>query len=256
MQNTSLYLDRPSGLHRLHPLTKLALVLMFLVAAASLPDLVWVLGAYVLSMLPVAAWGQILAALARASFKILLPFVISLALIQGFFSPGETIWFTVGPFAFTSEGLLSGLTVAGRLLLALGGTLILMLSTRPDHLMEALNQRGLPHWLTYIVLTALQIFPRFQDQARVILEAQQARGLNLQGNIFRRLRLLVPLIGPLILGSIVDVEERAMALEARAFSRPGPKTSLIVLEDSPVQRLSRWSLVLAALTLLAWGILH
>jgi energy-coupling factor transport system permease protein len=246
MQNTSLYLDRPSGLHRLHPLTKLALALLFLVAAASLPGLAWVLGAYVLVMLPVAAWGQILAAFARAS----------LALIQGFFSPGEIIWFTVGPFAFTSEGLLSGLTVAGRLLLALGGTLILMLSTRPDHLMEALNQRGLPHWLTYIVLTALQIFPRFQDQARVILEAQQARGLNLEGNIFRRLRLLVPLIGPLILGSIVDVEERAMALEARAFSRPGPKTSLIVLEDSPVQRLSRWSLVLAALALVVWGILR
>jgi energy-coupling factor transport system permease protein len=139
-------------------------------------------------------------------------------------------------------------------LLALSGTLLLMLTTRPDHLMEALSQRGLPRWLSYVVLTALQIFPSFQQRASVILEAQQARGLNLKGSLFRRMRLLVPLIVPLILSSIVDVEERAMALEARAFSRAGAKTSLLVLDDSFGQRLLRWLLVLASLILVAWWV--
>lgn len=256
MQNTSLYLDRSSGLHRLHPLTKLALAFLFLSAAIGLPGLVWLVGAYVLIVLPFATWGGVLAAFLSSSLKIILPFVISLAVIQGFFSPGETIWLTIGAFTLTAEGLLSGLTVAGRLLLALGGTLLMMLTTRPDHLMEALNERGLPRWLSYIILTALQIFPRFQDRARVILEAQQARGLNMEGNMFRRLRLLVPLVGPLILSSIVDVEERAMALEARAFSRPGAKTSLLILEDSQGQRLLRWSLSMGAATLIVWAVLR
>lgn len=242
-------------MHRLHPLTKLALALLFLVAAASLPDLIWLLGGFLLVAVPLAAWGRVLGTFLSSCFKLLLPFVVSLAIIQGFFTPGETVWFQVRTFTFTAEGLLSGMTVAGRLLLALNGTLLMMLTTRPDFMMEALNQRGLPRWLSYIILTALQIFPSFQDRARVITEAQQARGLNLEVNILRRVRLLVPLVGPLILGSIVEVEERAMALEARAFSRPGERTSLLVLEDSRAQQALRWGLLLGTGVLIAWAVI-
>lgn len=254
MQSSSLYIERHSGLHALHPLTKLALLGLCLVLAFALPDITWLLGVFGL-LLVLAAWGIILAPYARSALNIIVPFVISLALIQGFFAGGETALFALGRFTFTLAGLLAGLTVAARLLVALGGTLLLMLSTRPDHLMLALTERGLPQALGYIVLTALQIFPRFQDRARVILEAQQARGLETQVNVVKRLRLLVPLIGPLILASIVDVEERAMALEARAFSRPGPKTSLITLHDTRSQALLRAALLLAALALVAWRLL-
>jgi energy-coupling factor transport system permease protein len=129
-----------------------------------------------------------------------------------------------------------------------------MLTTRPDKLMLALRQKGLPESLAYIVLTALQIFPRFQDRARVILESQQARGLEIEVNFLRRLRLLVPMVAPLILGSIVDVEERAMALEARAFNHPGAKTSWLELEDDARQRLLRAALLLAMLALIVWRV--
>jgi energy-coupling factor transport system permease protein len=126
-----------------------------------------------------------------------------------------------------------------------------MMSTRPDWLMLALTEIGLPGSVAYVVLTAIQIFPRFQERAQVILEAQQARGLEIKVNMFRRLRLLVPLMGPLVLSSIVDTEERAMALEARAFSRPGKKTSLLLLKDSLWQRIARWILMLIAFVLIA-----
>jgi energy-coupling factor transport system permease protein len=104
------------------------------------------------------------------------------------------------------------------------------------------------------VLTAIQIFPRFQDRAKVITDAQQARGLELKVGFVQRLGLLLPLVGPLILGSIVDVEERAMALEARGFSSPARKTSLLTLRDSAAQVALRAVLILAALTLLVWRV--
>ena len=66
---------------------------------------------------------------------------------------------------------------------------------------------------------------------------------------------MIPLVGPLILGSIVDLEERAMALEARAFGRKGPKTSLLVLADSGWQRAARWGFGAAALLIVAWRVL-
>ncbi|MEX1071193.1 MAG: energy-coupling factor transporter transmembrane component T [Anaerolineales bacterium] len=249
VQRNSLYIEGKVGLHRWHPLTKLTLSGYFLVGAATLPNIEILLLAFVILLLPLAAWSGVLRPFIKSCFTVVMPFVISLAVIQGFFTPGETELFHLGRFVFTLEGLLSGETVAARILLALGGALLLMLSTRPDHLMLALTQRGLPNSLAYIVLTSLQIFPRFQDRARVILEAQQSRGLETQVSFFRRARLLVPLTGPLILSSILDVEERAMALEARAFSRPGPRTSLIVLRDSFSQRVLRILLFLAIVAL-------
>ena len=250
MRQSSVYLHRESSLHRLHPLTKLYLLFLVLVLSATLPNITFLVAAYVLFILPFAAWGRVLPSLLKGSIAIVLPFAISLAVIQGLFSVGHTVLFHIGRFAFTLEGVVSGETVASRILLAIGGALLFMISTRPDHLMLSLTQRGLPNALAYIVLTSLQIFPRFQDRALVIIDAQQSRGLEMQGNVFKRISHLVPLLGPLILSSILDVEERAMALEARAFSRRGSKTSLTVLEDTVSQRLLRAILLLVSASLL------
>ena len=87
-----------------------------------------------------------------------------------------------------------------------------------------------------------------QARAGSILEAQQARGLSLEGSFVRRIRALVPLIGPVLLGSLVDVRERTFALEARGFgARPG-RTAYRVVADPPVDR---W---LAALLLAGVGV--
>jgi energy-coupling factor transport system permease protein len=250
----TLFVPGESGLHQLHPLTKLTFAFLFLVVAATLPDLPWLLGAFAFPLIPLVIWGRLFPRFIKSTGAVILPFVISLSVIQGFFTPGETPLFQIGSFVFTLEGWLAGLTVAARILLAVGGALVLMLATRPDMLMLALTQKGFPSNLAYVVLTSIQIFPRFQERAQVILEAQQARGLEIHTNIFRRLRLLVPLVGPLVLSSIVDVEERAMALEARAFSRPGSKTSLLVLRDSGWQHLVRWALVIMMLGLVSYRV--
>ena len=65
----------------------------------------------------------------------------------------------------------------------------------------------------------------------------------------------MPLIVPLVLGSLVDVEERAIAIEARAFNSRHKETSVIVIPDSPVQRRIRIALVILSIAALAFGIL-
>jgi energy-coupling factor transport system permease protein len=74
--------------------------------------------------------------------------------------------------------------------------------------------------------------------------------LETEGGLPRRLRALLPLVAPLILGSLMDLEERAIALEARAFTRRGPKTSLMEIPDSPLERVARWGLLLAVAALI------
>ena len=138
----------------------------------------------------------------------------------------------------------------GRILVVMSSFVLFSLTTRPDILMISLKQVGLPSAITYIFVTTLQIIPRFQAKATTVMDAQRSRGLQTEGNLLARSRAVVPLVVPLVLGSLVDVEERAIAIEARAFNSKHKETSLVEIPDSPAQRRLRIGLtVLTILTL-------
>ena len=123
----------------------------------------------------------------RTALKIALPFAISVFLIQGLFWTNGTPVVHLGPLSLKAEGLLFAVQSTGRILAVVGSFLLLSLTTRPDALMIALDQRGAPKALTYIVLATIQIAPRFQAKANTILDAQRARGLETEGSVGRRI---------------------------------------------------------------------
>jgi energy-coupling factor transport system permease protein len=240
----SIYVAKESGVHRLNPLTKLSMAGLLLVSGLSVPGIWTNYALFALTVLPLAIWGRVLAELIGKTWKVVLPFAISVFLIQGFLWPGGTPVLYIGPFSLKSEGLIFATTSTGRILMVVSSFIWFALTTRPDRLMTSLAQRGLPSTLAYIIVATIQIAPRFQARATTILEAQQARGLETGGKFSRRVRAIVPLVVPLILSSLVDVEERALAIEARAFNRPGKKTSLVEIPDASWEAAARWMLVL------------
>jgi energy-coupling factor transport system permease protein len=190
----------------------------------------------------------------KSNLLLIWPFALSLFLIQGFFADGEQIVLKLGPLMLKEEGLWLAAHFTARLLVWLGAATLMMISTRPDKLMLALMERGLPHQIAYVILTALQIIPRFQDKAQGILDAQRSRGLETEGRLIHRMRMLVPLIAPLILSSVLELDERAIALEARAFSHRGPRTSLIELSDTRQQQFLRRGALVIMIALIAFWI--
>jgi energy-coupling factor transport system permease protein len=82
-----------------------------------------------------------------------------------------------------------------------------------------------------------------QAKAQTIIAAQRSRGLDTESSILKRIQALVPLVGPLVFGSLVEVEERAIAIEARGFTSPLPKTSLHEIADSKTDKVLRWLLL-------------
>ena len=248
----SLFVPHSSGVHRLHPLTKLTITGCLLVAGLVLPGAWTTYALFGLVLLPLALWGQVWKDLLRLSWRVALPFAISVFLIQGFLWPKGTPLFYVGPFSLKSEGLTFALASTGRILIVVSSFIWFALTTRPDTLMTALAQRGLPANLAYTIVATIQIVPRFQARAATIIDAQRSRGLETEGNMLRRARAVVPLVVPLILSSLVDVEERALAIEARAFNRPGPKTSLAEIAEARWEPALRWALLMAAVGVLAF----
>jgi len=84
--------------------------------------------------------------------------------------------------------------------------------------MSDLTRRGLPPQFAYVIISTLQILPQMQAKAQTIIAAQRSRGLDTESSFAKRVGALVPLVGPLVFGSLVEVEERAIAIEARGFT--------------------------------------
>lgn len=259
MNNFSLYVARESGLHKLNPLTKALGVVLLLVAGFSLPG-DWT--SYLLTLLvilPLAAWGKVLRRHLQAVWRVTWPFALSILLIQGlFWGPGKSL-VSLGPLSVKQEGVYFALVSIGRIIVVMSTFMLFSLTTRPDMLMIALKQIGVPSSITYIFVTTLQIVPRFQAKANTVLDAQRSRGLQTEGSLLARSRALVPLVVPLVLGSLVDVEERAIAIEARAFNSGRRETSLIEIPDSPLERPARRLMIALSLALvllrLLWPLL-
>ena len=73
--------------------------------------------------------------------------------------------------------------------------------------------------------------------------------MDTEGRIWRRARGVLPLAGPVVFGALTEVEERTMALEARAFSAPGRKTLLRVPRNGRIDRFLLWAALLALVAL-------
>jgi energy-coupling factor transport system permease protein len=246
----SIYSPGDSPLHRLHPLTKLVATVLIVVAAYTLPGLLSPFTLFFVVLL-LAYTGGIMGSFLRPVLLGLLPIVISLFVIQGIlFPPPGATPLPIGPITLTREGLALAFLISTRLLTFTSAILLLLRTTHPADLVFALTERGLPRSIGYILLVTLQIAPDMISRATAILEAQRSRGLETQGGL-RRVRALVPLVGPLVVGALVDVEERAMAIESRAYTAPGPKTSLRELVDTTGQRIARWLLLLSMAGLIA-----
>jgi energy-coupling factor transport system permease protein len=249
MQAAGLYLPGDSPLHRWHPLTKASLA----ASAVPLAFLPWPYGLLALlpyAVLALAAGRRFAWTWLRRLVLVVGPVALSLVLVQGFFFPGaqEVLW-QLGPLSLKRDGLAFAALIIGRLAVMVGAVLVMLLATRASELEQALSDAGLPRELGYIVLAAMNLIAHVQQRAATIVMAQQARALALEGSLWRRGKALLPLLGPLLLGVVHEAEARALALEARGFRTPGPKTRLRTLPDSPRQRLTRWLLPAASLAL-------
>jgi energy-coupling factor transport system permease protein len=184
--------------------------------------------------------------LLRGVVLLALPIAISVVVINVLFFPaGQQVLFRIGPITATLEGLVFAAEVVARIVAISGAISLFYLTTTPGDLTIDLERRGVPPRLAFVANASVQTVPAMVDRAATITAAQRARGLDTEGSIAARIRGIVPIVGPVILGAIGEVEKRTMALEARGFSRPGRRTLLWHPADSSIQRLLRWLMVLA-----------
>ncbi len=245
-ERLSFYVHRDSPLHRLNPLTKLTMVFAFILLSFGSP---WYWTPHiliVLVILPLSFIGRVQREYLLTAARLIFPAAGFLFLMQSLFQPiGQTVWFRWWVLEVTREAVAFAFVNAARIIVMVSSFTLLLLTTHPSELMSDLTRRGLPSQFAYVIISTLQIIPQMQAKAQTIIAAQRSRGLDTQSSFAKRVGALVPLVGPLVFGSLVEVEERAIAIEARGFTSSHAKTSLREIPDSRFDQILRGALIVS-----------
>ena len=189
---------------RAHPFTPLVIAACVVVLAFALPAPRGPLALYAAIAAVVAAAGAPRALVTGA--LVCLPLWLFLFLLHVVLRGGD--------------GLDAALAQGARLGAIATASAALLRAFQPSRFLDAMAARGGRFHTAYLIVATLQSLPRLRTRARVIQEAQRARGLRLRGAPLGRVRALVPLTLPLMLGSLAEVDDRAIALETRAIGAP------------------------------------
>ena len=225
-----------SLVHRFDPRLKLVLTIAYIVLlfAASNP-----LG-LALSILFLAAMykvAKIPGKMILKSLKPILPIVIFTAVLNLFFVSGEGeplvhIWF----LTIYAEGVRYAVLMAVRVMALIAGTSLLTYTTSPIVLTDAIEQLLKPlgklhfpvHELAMMMSIALRFIPTLIEETDKIMNAQKARGAQLDtGKMTDRVKALVPI--PLFISAFRRADELAMAMECRCYRGGDGRTRLKVL---------------------------
>jgi len=108
---------------------------------------------------------------------------------------------------------------------------VFFLTTSPDHLGLALQQSRIPYEFCFAFTTAVRFVPVLADEAQTIMDAQKARGLELErGNLLKRVKNYIPILIPLIVNAIRRSLELAESMESRAWGASEKRTNLYELK--------------------------
>jgi len=133
-------------------------------------------------------------------------------------------------YVFTAKSLENALAMTVRFIVLVESFSVFFLTTSPDHLGLALEQTHVPYELVFAFTTAVRFVPVLAEEAQTIMDAQKARGLELErGNFLKRIRNYIPILIPLIVSAIRRSLELAEAMESRAWGATKKRTNLYVL---------------------------
>ncbi len=207
------YSEGETLLHRANPVAKVAFALLVCVAVF-LADSFLALAAFLVLMLVVAC----LTGLGRRIRALVLGlgglgaaiFLVQTLVVRG--GDPLVLW-------FTQDGVVSGIKVALRLVcFALPLVLMLMVTRLSDLANAAVQILRVPYRYAFTVTTALRFVPIFAGEMSAIMEAQTARGVEFDTpNPLKKLRLMLPLVMPLVISSVAKADATALAAEERGF---------------------------------------
>ena len=227
------YFENDSFVHGLDPRTKLLLLFVILIlifvsqnwVALSLISLV-ILFSMLLSKIPVKMYLK--------NIKAILPILIFTMVINLFYAgdaSAKPTW-SLNLFwnlTITDVSLNRAIYMATRILLLIIVSAELTYTTTPNDLTDAIEKmlsplryvglKNVVHILAMMMTIALRFIPTLIEETQKIMNAQKARGADLEnGSLIQRVKALIPILIPLLISSVRRAYELAEAMLCRCYS--------------------------------------
>ena len=207
-----LYVERPGALHRVDPRAKV----LMLVCGFTVPFL-FSSPAYTGATLLISAGAAVAVGCTESLVRLrwlFLTFITMTVLLWALLRPGPTIvWWRL-----SVEGLLYGLGAGLKIVAGMSVGALFLGTTTGEETARGLVGLGVPYPAAFAFALSLQMIPGFVATAVSVRDAQRARGLDLEsGGVLRRTRAHLPLLAPVMLATLRQSDQLAMALECRGF---------------------------------------
>ncbi|MCI7095656.1 MAG: energy-coupling factor transporter transmembrane protein EcfT [Clostridiales bacterium] len=231
------YFPGNSVIHRLDPRTKLIVLVVYIVALFLAAN--WVsyalIAAFLLTVIKISTIPP--KSIVRG-MKPLVMILVFTAVLNLFFTGGETVLVHFWIVTITAEGLERAIFMVLRILMLISGTFLLTYTTSPisltdglESLMGPLKKLRVPvHELSMMMCIALRFIPTLIEETDKIMSAQKARGADFEtGNLVEKAKALIPILVPLFISAFRRADELATAMECRCYQGGEGRTKMKLL---------------------------
>ena len=239
---------------KLYPLTKLYLALALIISAFIIPSHIYDYSMIIICGI-IVSFENKLKIYSKRIFLSLFWLFTAIFIIQSLFIPAGEVWLKFGFISVYKEGVMKAIGLTSKLTAIVSALTMLTLITPVKDFTLALEKKGLNPKAAFILMLTLQTIPEMKKQADVIMDSQKARGIETEGNVFVRAKVLIPIFIPLVLSSIANTEERAITLEARGFSVGEKRTILYDIEETKNDKVMKIILAIFIVLNIVWRVL-
>ena len=214
-----------SVIHKLDPRTKIGMMILYILMTFLVKKIYFLAIPFAYLVIELVLSGislrYILNSLKPIRFLLIFMFLLNL-----FFTKGEHVWIDLGFWQLTGEAVLQSCFLAVRIILLVAGASMLTLTTSPIALTDGIERLFAPlkifhfpaHELAMMMTIALRFVPTLMDESEKIRNAQMSRGADFEsGNIFKRVKSMIPILIPLFVSSFRKADELAIAMESRCY---------------------------------------
>lgn len=228
------YFPGKSLLHRMDPRIKIVLTLVFVFIIFFCKNF-WSLGLMALFLFGGICISGVPFKMLLKSLRAILLIIIITAILNLFYITDGDILIKAGFIKITDKGIFTALFMAVRISCLIIGSSLMTYTTTPTMLTDAIERLLSPlkifkiqvHTLAMMMTLALRFIPTLIEEIDKIMNAQKARGADLEsGNLIDRAKALVPILVPLFVSSFRRAYELAFAMECRCYTGNNNRTRM------------------------------
>ncbi|MCQ2449527.1 MAG: energy-coupling factor transporter transmembrane protein EcfT [Clostridia bacterium] len=222
------YIERHSPIHKMDPRAKLMLLILMIVFLFLSHGFAG-LSLFVILLFAGIALSKIPLKMFLRNLKAIWIILVFTAVINLFYGSGGVLLVSFWKIHIYSEGVKRAVFMALRIMLLIMLSSLLTYTTTPNDLTDGIESLLSPlrfvglknavHTLAMMMTIALRFIPTLVEETEKIMNAQKARGADLEdGKLLDRIRALIPILIPLLISSIRRAYELAEAMECRCYN--------------------------------------